>query len=344
MTPSIPTLLIFLLLSGMNTFVTPHRVRPATRHCLHNNFPPVRRQSPIILRGGGQSIDLNKRARKDLSTRHSLLTVRGGDSSDPGTDSDSDSDFDSDYDSLPLDNNDSAFTDDFSTSSLPSRIFAELQTTPPLTQFFLVSSFLSSLLGFLTSGNEYPPSLTLDYSIAIGKGQVWRLLTGFFNLGPMGLSWFLTAHFVWTYMSTLERNSFDQPYEFWTMIAFGMFSMVLGYGVLGISPKYHGHNLSTFLVYIWSRNHEGMEVNLMELFNLRAELLPWFFLGQTALLEGSLPVLDFLGIVFGHVYYHARFTGMVKAPGFVKKWYHGGSLVSEIVKGKYKEVGRDFEI
>ena len=58
--------------------------------------------------------------------------------------------------------------------------------------------------------------------------------------------------------------------------------MVAGYSMMGLSPRFLGHNLSTFLVYVWSRYHEGLEVNMFELFNTRAELLPWFFLAQVS--------------------------------------------------------------
>ena len=61
---------------------------------------------------------------------------------------------------------------------------------------------------------------------------------------------------------------------------FGAECMVAGYSMMGLSPRFLGHNLSTFLVYVWSRYHEGLEVNMFELFNTRAELLPWFFLAQ----------------------------------------------------------------
>ena len=110
------------------------------------------------------------------------------------------------------------------------------------------------------------------------------------------------------------------------MIFFGMLSMVGGYPILKLSPRFLGHNLSTFLVYIWSRYHEGLEVNMFELFNTRAELLPWFFLAQTFLLEGELPLLDFLGIVFGHIYYHCKSIGLLRAPQPVVTWYKTSDL------------------
>ena len=47
----------------------------------------------------------------------------------------------------------------------------------------------------------------------------------------------------------------------------------------------------------------------MDLINVKAELLPWFFLGQTFLLEGQPPTLDLLGIAVGHVYHYAEAEG-----------------------------------
>ena len=71
-----------------------------------------------------------------------------------------------------------------------------------------------------------------------------------------------------------------------------------------LSPQFLGHNLSTFLVYIWARIFEGTDVNVMDLFVTKSELLPWFFCLQTLILEGELPVADFLGIVVGHLYHY----------------------------------------
>jgi len=129
------------------------------------------------------------------------------------------------------------------------------------------------------------------------------------------------------------------------MILFGAVSMVCGYSLLGISPRFLGHNLSTFLVYIWSRYHEGMEVNVMELFNARAETLPWFFLAQTALLEGELPLLDMLGIAFGHIYHHAKVSKMLVTPRAIVKWYNDPTHpLATKIRAQYKEISADFEM
>jgi len=120
--------------------------------------------------------------------------------------------------------------------------------------------------------------------------------------------------------------------------------MVIGYPVLNLSPRFLGHNLSTFLVYIWSRYHEGIEVNMFELFTTRAEMLPWFFLAQTFLLEGELPVLDFLGIVFGHIYHHCKTVGILRAPDALVEWYKGDSALAVRIRNQYKQISSDFEM
>jgi Derlin-2/3 len=183
----------------------------------------------------------------------------------------------------------------------------------------------------------------LDWKKVLTRLQIWRPFTSFLNFGPMGLGYLMTAQFVWVYMSTLERLNHNRPYDFWIMILFGQLSMVIGYPVLKLSPRFLGHNLSTFFVYIWSRYHEGIEVNMFELFNTRAELLPWFFLAQTFLLEGEPPFLDFLGIVFGHIYHHCKTVGILRAPDSLTKWYEeseGAARIREL----YKPISSDFDV
>lgn len=79
----------------------------------------------------------------------------------------------------------------------------------------------------------------------------------------------------------------------------------------------------------------------MELFNLKAEYLPWFFLLQTFLLEGQLPTLDLLGIIFGHIYYHWSMEGVIKTPKWMEKWWEGNS---GWMSREYSLIGQDFRV
>ena len=271
-----------------------------------------------------------------------LHNLRGGaldlDEDEDSDDEDEDFDFDLEMDDFE------AAESDFAEDNTLDRVLEAWKRTPPLTKAYLTASFGATIYGYLFNRNEFPRILALEWKPILQRLQIWRLFTSFLNFGPFGLGYAMTAQFVWTYMSTLERLKHDRPYDFWIMIVFGQLSMVIGYPLLKLSPRFLGHNLSTFLVYIWSRYHEGIEVNMFELFNTKAELLPWFFLAQTFLLEGEPPILDFLGIVFGHIYHHCKTVGILRAPDSLVAWYDGDSEVAKRIREEYKVITSEFEV
>lgn len=278
-----------------------------------------------------------------------LLKTRGGAVLDESNDED-DLDEDDDEDDYLFDMEDDegdgfAAESEFAEDNTLERAIDAFVKTPPLTKAYLTCSFVATLYGYVCNRNQFPDFLSLEWKPVLTKLQVWRPLTAFFNFGPFGIGYLMTAHFVWTYMATLERLSHKAPYDFWIMILFGQLSMVVGYPLLKLSPRFLGHNLSTFLVYIWARYHEGLEVNLFELFNTRAELLPWFFLAQTFLLEGEPPVLDFLGIVFGHIYHYCKTVGLLRAPPGLVAWYKESEAPWVVsLRRQYKHISGDFEM
>jgi hypothetical protein len=223
-----------------------------------------------------------------------ILSCRGGkqayddeeDDHDPDEDTDDDSDDDDDDDDdgflqnfLEPDN-----SSDFKEENVFDRLMHHYTKTPPLSKAFLTASFALTLGGYLMNGNSFPSILSLDWVKVLNRFQIWRPFTTFLNFGSFGLAYFLTLQFVWTYMSDMERIAHNKPYDFWIMVLFGMLSMLVGYSVMQADVRFLGHNLSTFLVYVWSRTHEGARVSMFSLFNTRAELLPWFFIGQVSLL------------------------------------------------------------
>jgi|EP00550_Attheya_septentrionalis_P004746 Derlin-2/3 len=267
------------------------------------------------------------------------------DDEDESSDEDFDEDFDDDEDMFGLDDADfDADDDDFAEDNTLDRMLDAWKKTPPFTKTYLSASIAATMIGYLFNGNQFPSIFLLEWKPTLTQLQLWRPFTAFLNFGPMGLGFIMTGHFVWTYMSTLERLNHDRPYDFWVMIVFGCASMVAGYSFLQLPPRFLGHNLSTFLVYIWSRYHEGLEVNMFELFNTRAEMLPWFFLAQTFLLEGEFPVLDLLGIVFGHIYHHCKTTNILRTPQFIIDWYNSDGRFSTVLRKQYKAISSDFEL
>ena len=249
-----------------------------------------RRRPPHCIRGVSSSASSSSSSSSSLAPSSlpssRIVLIRGGalsEDSDVDDDDDGESDFsDFDFDDGDFDFDASVAEDDFGDENTLTQLMEAYRKTPPLTKAYLTASFGAAILGYVANGNDFPSILQLEWKPILTRMQVWRPLTAFLNFGPMGLGYLMTAHFVWTYMSTLERLNHGKPYDFWLMMFFGMASMVVGYSMMGLSPRFLGHNLSTFLVYVWSRYHEGLEVNMFELFNTRAELLPWFFLAQVS--------------------------------------------------------------
>jgi len=281
-----------------------------------------------------------------------LLNTRGGadDSDDEEESSEEEDEYDEDEEESEddedifgdFDFDEATSVDDFKEENIVDRLIEEYHRTPPITKAYLSASFAATAFGYFTANNQFPPLLTLEWNKVFKGAQIWRPFTAFLNLGSFGLIGYpMTIHFVHQYMSILERIAHDKPYDFWLMLLFGMASMLVGYPVMKLSPRFLGHNFSTFLVYIWSRMFGGMEVNVFELVTIKSDFLPWFMIGQTALLEGEPPVLDLLGIAFGHVYYHCYNVGMLRAPDWLKTWYNE-SPAAQTLRKKYKTISSDF--
>ena len=139
-------------------------------------------------------------------------------------------------------------------------------------------------------------------------------------------------------MSQVEKLHYDRPEKFVVILVFGGASLLLLYSLLGLSPQYLGHNLSTYLVYIWSKLFEGISVNMMGLVTLPAELLPWFFCAQSMLVDGVFPTADLLGILVGHLYLHFDKQRLLEPPDALTELFS-----SQRVRKEYRQYKTDFE-
>jgi Der1-like family len=173
--------------------------------------------------------------------------------------------------------------------------------------------------------------------------HIWRPFTAFLNFGKLGLGYLVTAFITWFYMSSLERLNHNRPYDFWIMILFGQLCLAIGYPLLSLRTSFLGHNLNTFLTYIWSRYHEGKEVNMYGLFNMRVEMLPWMHLAEFFLLTGQSPILDVLGICFEHLYHHCKTVGILHAPESLTKSYESSGGPAKHIRELYKPISSDFD-
>ena len=84
-----------------------------------------------------------------------------------------------------------------------------------------VSIVIAVCCAFLNQ-NQWPSFLLLDWRPTLLKLQLWRLVTPFLFLGPLGVNFVLTTHFSWTYMSQLEKLHYREPHTFVMLLVFGM--------------------------------------------------------------------------------------------------------------------------
>lgn len=209
--------------------------------------------------------------------------------------------------------------------------------TPPITQIYLLGSVVITFLSFALNQNKWPELLHFDWK-AILTGQVWRVYTAFLFFGALDPFYPLTMQFVWQHMSQLEKMNYNKPEDFVVLLLFGAVTLISLYSFLGISMKFLGHNLATYLVYIWARVFEGMDVNFMDLVTLKSEMIPWFFCAQTFLLEREVPVADLIGIVVGHLYYYLKEKKKLEAPEALRQWFD-----TDAMRDRYARFKDDFE-
>lgn len=214
--------------------------------------------------------------------------------------------------------------------STPAKMFASLTSmmlkTPPITRYFILSSAVITILSSAFNGNRWPRFLHFEWTPFLFQFQWWRIVTAFLFFGQLDIFYPLTMQFVWQHMGQLERLNSKNPEDFVVMTVFGALALILLYPLLGISMKMVGHNLATFYVYIWARTFEGSDVNFMDFFTLKAELMPWFFCLQTFLLEQEVPLADLIGIVVGHIYYYLRNKGVLTVPAAVQEWFRQSAV------------------
>lgn len=220
---------------------------------------------------------------------------------------------------------------------LMSKVVEIWHKTPPITQVYIGSSLLITLLSFALNGNKWPELLHFDWP-AVLTGQIWRLYSAFLFFGQLDMFYPLTMQFVWQHMSQLEKLNYNKPEDFLVMVLFGAGSLIGIYSLMGISMKFLGHNLATFLVYIWSRVFEGSDINFMDIVTLKSEMLPWFFCIQTFVLEREIPFADLIGIVVGHLYYYLSSKGILQSPKLFRRWFD-----SDYMRNKYARFKNDFE-
>ncbi|KAG5179379.1 Der1-like family-domain-containing protein [Tribonema minus] len=218
--------------------------------------------------------------------------------------------------------------EDFEEGAVGNRIGQLWARTPYLTKRFFYVSFALTAYAFVFNKNAWPKLLDLEWDKVL-RGQIWRVAATFFCFGALGMNCIISMYFVWTYMGELERMYFKRPQDFAMLMGFGALCLLVFTSLMGIHGQFLGH----------SREYEGVEVNVNDMFSLKAELLPWFFVAQTLVLEGEVPLLDLLGIFVGYLYMQLKIRKLIKAPEFVTQFFKLPAIAKD-----YKRFEREFGV
>jgi len=172
---------------------------------------------------------------------------------------------------------------------------------PLLTKWMMALSLfitLSANFGFFN-----PYLLILQPSFLIYKQfQLWRLFTAFFYFGGLGLSFLIEMIFLYRYSGQLETTVFEgRKADYLFMILFGS---VLFLGVaFWLKLAIIGKGVIFMLLYYWSRKNPDVIMSFFFGLKFKGIFLPWVLIAFHTLLSGSLPLIDIIGVIIGHIYF-----------------------------------------
>ncbi|VWU49146.1 DER1-like protein [Hepatocystis sp. ex Piliocolobus tephrosceles] len=207
--------------------------------------------------------------------------------------------------------------------------------TPPITKIYLLSTlFLSISMHFNKSVYKF---IIFDFYKIFEKGEVWRLFTPFLYIGNLYLQYILMFNYLNIYMSSVEIAHYKQPEDFLIFLTYGYLSNIL-FTIIGsmyneniLDLKKHiyniknffiksninnikininkeqynhlGYVLSTYILYYWSRINEGTLINCFDLFFIKAEYIPFFFIVQNFLLYNEFSLYEVASILSSYLFF-----------------------------------------
>jgi len=184
--------------------------------------------------------------------------------------------------------------------AMPYQTFRqEYMQMPVITRAYTTACVLTTVAVQL--GSVSPFQLYFNPHLIFHNFQIWRLVTTFLFFGTLGFNFLFNMIFTYRYSRMLEEGAFrGRTADFFYMFLFGGVLMIII--ALFVNLPFLSQAFTIMLVYVWSRRNPFVRMNFFGLLNFQAPYLPWVLLGFSLLLGNSI-VVDFIGIVVGHIYY-----------------------------------------
>ena len=174
---------------------------------------------------------------------------------------------------------------------------------PPVTKFWLVASFLTTLSIMLKVVGM--GSIFLDWDRVWGNFEIWRLFTCATFFGKFSFQFLFQLYFLVSYGSLYEKDPFELG-PAWAKSAHFAY-MLLVNAVVTLLVAYFmglffiGGILSFSVIYACSRRHPEAQTGFMG-FSFKVKMLPWVLLALGILMGGD-PTEDLIGIAVGHLFF-----------------------------------------
>ena len=128
-------------------------------------------------------------------------------------------------------------------------IRAAIKRIPPVTRTFLGVTLLLSFC--MTYQIVSPYNLVLDWT-SVFQGQVWRIITTFFFVGPFSMQFLFGMMMIYYSVSSIEAHFGDKQADLGTMLLFNaVVAMIYAYLANNFMIMQSPYLFS--IIYVWSK-------------------------------------------------------------------------------------------
>ena len=199
-------------------------------------------------------------------------------------------------------------------------IRAAIKRIPPVTRTFLGVTLLLSFC--MTYQIVSPYNLVLDWT-SVFQGQVWRIITTFFFVGPFSMQFLFGMMMIYYSVSSIEAHFGDKQADLGTMLLFNaVVAMIYAYLANNFMIMQSPYLFS--IIYVWSKLVPDQQMSIWG-FPVQSCNLPWVLMAFH-LFTGGDPFSDLIGVAAGHTYIYLKTIlpdshgyDLIKTPSFMER-------------------------
>jgi Derlin-2/3 len=193
----------------------------------------------------------------------------------------------------------------------PLKVFVQ---APPITRSWVSASLGLALLTNL--GVLDARAICMSEPLVMHGGEWWRLLTNFFFMGDAlkSIFFWVQLHHFWDCCKMLEMVKYRwEPSDFIKLIVCNA-AMLCFLKSLFPHTIFLGSPMVMVFLYMYAREYEAQQMNLLGFFSIRCGWLPFAQMLQDLLQAGDISP-NILGLLSGHTYfYFAEVRGRMLLP------------------------------